>query len=106
MAFNYQTEYRNAAGKIVREDPYRMVVDQEHGQRMERPPGSGVWYRPDGSIWKDESVAIRAQAEQAKIQAQEEREARDLQAREKLKAEIRAEILAEQSQQKAAQQKR
>ncbi len=96
MSFSFKVEHYNKEGKVVHKDPYRMVIDQEHGQRMERPPGSGIWYRSDGSIFKDESAAIEAQKAQADNQKQMLSEQKALEAREKLKAELRAEILAEQ----------
>lgn len=96
MAFDYRVEHYNKEGKIVHKDPYRMVVDQQDGTRMERPPGSGIWFRPDGSIWKDESVAIRAQEAKLAAEQQQLSEQQALDAREKLKAELRAEIVAEQ----------
>jgi hypothetical protein len=95
MAFNYQVEYRNKQGEIVRRDPYRMVIDQEKGKRMERPPGSGLWYAEDGSLIKDDSAAIKAAQAQAKAKAQALSEQEAQEAREKLKAELRAELRAE-----------
>ena len=96
MAFDFRVEHYNKEGKVVHKDPYRRVVDQEHGERMERPPGSGKWYRSDGSMFKDDSAAIEAQKAQAETQKQLLSEQKATEAREKLKAELRAEILAEQ----------
>lgn len=96
MPFDLKTHHYNAEGKVVRETPYRLTISQEHGKLFERPPYSGVWYAEDGTLVKDESAAVNAQkaAVEAKKQAVADQEARE--AREKLKAELRAEILAEQ----------
>lgn len=52
--FDYTVEHRGKDGRVVRTDPYRMVVDS-NGKRLERPPGSGIWYNEDGTLLKDES---------------------------------------------------
>lgn len=96
MAFDFTVEQYDKHGKVISKNPYRRVVDQEHGERMERPPGSGIWYRSDGSIFKDESAAINAQKTQEETRKQALSEQQATEAREKLKAELRAEILAEQ----------
>lgn len=94
-AFDYQTHHYNKEGRVTRETPYRRVCD-ESGVRMERPIGSGIWYAEDGTLLKDESAAIRAKAA-AKAEADQKlAEQRVLDAREKLKAELRAEIAQEQ----------
>ena len=97
MAFDYQVEHYNKQGKVIRTNTYRMVVDAE-GTRMERPPGSGIWYAPDGSVIKDESAAIEAVKLAAAAKEQAILEAKAIEARNKLKDELRAEILAEQQQ--------
>jgi len=97
MPFDYQVEHYDKSGKVIRSNPYRMVIDSE-GKRMERPPGSGIWYAEDGSIIKDESAAIEAVKAAAVAKEKELLEAKAKEAREKLKEELRAEILAEQQQ--------
>jgi hypothetical protein len=96
MPFDYRVDHINSQGKVTHRTPYRMVIDQEHGKRMERPPGSGLWYNEDGTLLKDESAAIKAQQAISQAKQQELSEQKAAEAREKLKAELRAEILAEQ----------
>ncbi len=49
MGFDYRVEIRNKKGKVAQYQPYRMKVDK-NGTRLERPPGSGNWYNPDGTL--------------------------------------------------------
>jgi len=100
MAFDWQVEHYNKAGKVIRKNDYRMVVDSQ-GKRMERPPGSGIWYAEDGSIIKDESAAILAAKAQAELEGKKLSEQQAMEAREKLKDELRAELLAEQQLERA-----
>ena len=97
--FNHIVDTYNKQGKVIVRDPYRMVVDSQ-GKRYERPPGSGKWYAPDGSLIKDESAAIEAQKAK-ELEAREAAEAQRvefarLKLREELKAELKAELIAEQ----------
>ena len=48
MSFDYTTHRRNSKGKIVELMPYRMRITKD-GVRLERPPGSGEFFNPDGS---------------------------------------------------------
>lgn len=101
MAFDYRVDHYAKDGSVTHRTPYRMVIDQEHGQRMERPPGSGIWYKPDGSIFKDESAEVRAKQELEARQAKALEEKRQAEERERIRAEIRAELLAEEQLKKA-----
>lgn len=49
MGFDYRVEIRNRKGKVTQLQPYRMKVDK-NGTKLERPPGSGNWYNPDGTL--------------------------------------------------------
>lgn len=55
-SFDYITHLRNKKGKIYATQPYRMFVSKE-GVKLERPPGSGEFFNPDGTPVKTESVA-------------------------------------------------
>lgn len=99
MAFDLRTHIYNKEGKVVSTNFYRRVVDK-NGVQYERPVNSGIWYNEDGTISRDESKAVREalEAKQAAIelQAKIELEAKVKAEREALKAELLAEIAAEQ----------
>lgn len=96
MAFDFRVDHYNKQGQVIRHDPYRMVIDKD-GKRMERPPHSGKWYAEDGKLVKDESTAIEAVKAKAELEQKQLSEQKLTEAREKLKAELRAEILAEEA---------
>jgi len=101
MTFDLRTHHYNKEGKVIRETPYRLVVDQEKGPRYERPPYSGKWYAADGTLLKDESAEIEAQkAKEAETLAAKQA-ADEAAAKAKLKEELKAELLQEQAEQKA-----
>lgn len=48
--FDLQTHIRDAkTGKTIREQHYKLEVVNGQ-QRFERPPDSGMWYYPDGTL--------------------------------------------------------
>lgn len=104
--FDLQVHHYDSKGQVTRSSPYRLRIS-EGKREFERPVNSGVWYAEDGTLLRDESVAIRA-AEEARLDAvkavEDEKlaaakvieEAQKAEALEALKAQIRAEIMAEQ----------
>lgn len=97
MTFDLRTHHYNKEGKVVRETPYRLVIDQDKGPRFERPPYSGKWYAADGTLIKDESAEVEAQKAKEAAAKEEAAKAAAAQEREKLKDELRAELAAEQA---------
>ncbi len=49
MGFDLNTHVRGAKGNVVREQHYRLVIEQGV-RRFERPVGSGIWYDEQGHI--------------------------------------------------------
>jgi hypothetical protein len=56
-------------GRVNRVDPYRLIIDKEHGRRFERPPGSKCYYSENGELL--DSPELQAQRE-AKAKAEAE----------------------------------
>lgn len=66
--FDYIVHKRNSKGKVISSDPYKMVVTKE-GALLERPPGSGLWYYPDGELARDDNAQKEAPKDVPKKEA-------------------------------------
>jgi hypothetical protein len=67
--FDLQVHIRNAKGQIVREQPYRMRV-QDGNKTFERPVGSGQWYFENGKpVNEAKAEVVSTQAAEEKLDA-------------------------------------
>lgn len=61
MAFDLEVQKRDSKGRVVKVQPYRLVI--ENGvQRFERPTGSGYWYDAAGVLVKEPAQAKQTEA--------------------------------------------
>lgn len=49
--FDLRVHIRNAKGRLVRKQPYRLVIEKG-AQLFERPVDSGYWYNAAGELVK------------------------------------------------------
>ena len=64
MTFDYRTKIINSKGKTLIEQPYNLKIDGGV-HKMERPPGSGVWYDPSGELTPESAEKMNKQADKS-----------------------------------------
>jgi hypothetical protein len=71
IGFDLKTHIRDAKGKVIRENAYRLVINNGVYE-FERPKFSGNWYAADGSLIRASKKQAEAPAKQVKEINQDE----------------------------------
>lgn len=83
--FDLRTHLLNAKGKLIKHQPYRLVI--EDGKRLyERPKGSGFMYYENGELAKS------PQAEKVKMDSKEAAKLAEAKAALEVKLEVKPEV--------------